>query len=154
MTALPLGAAPGYVQVVTTEATSSASATPSVTLPSQGAAAVAAGTRGPFFSDATLEGTHVRIFTDQLVHGVAVQIARLLDEVDRTLDRVAALLAAISIGGIVLAALLGLLISRAAVAPSRLTETAERVTATRDPSERIATPGGRDELGGSRRAST
>ena len=46
-----------------------------------------------------------------------------------------------------LAALLGLLISRAAVAPvSRLTETAERVT-TRDPSERIASPGGRDELG-------
>jgi two-component system, OmpR family, sensor histidine kinase MprB len=148
VTAPPLGAAPGYVQVVTAEGDIFRLRDAEVTLPSQGAAAVAAGTRGPFFSDATLEGTHVRIFTDQLVNGFAVQIARPLDEVDRTLDRVAALLAAISIGGIALAALLGLLISRAAVAPvSRLTETAERVTATRDPSERIATPGGRDELG-------
>jgi two-component system sensor histidine kinase MprB len=79
--------------------------------------------------------------------GIAVQIARSLDEVDRTLDQVAVLLTAISAGGIALAALLGLLISRTAVSPvRRLTETAERVTATRDLSQRIATTG-RDELG-------
>ena len=56
-------------------------------------------------------------------------------------------LVALSLGGIALAAFLGVLIARTAVSPvRRLTETAERVTKTRDLSERIAAPG-RDELG-------
>jgi two-component system, OmpR family, sensor histidine kinase MprB len=147
VSAPPLGAAPGYVQVVTDDGEIFRLRDAELNLPSEGAALVAAGRRRPFFSEATLGGTHVRIFTKQLASGIAVQIARPLDEVDRTLDRVAALLVAISIGGVAFAALLGLLISRAAVAPvRRLTETAERVTATRDPSERIVATG-RDELG-------
>jgi two-component system, OmpR family, sensor histidine kinase MprB len=89
----------------------------------------------------------MRIWTTQYADGIALQIARPLDEVDKTLDRLAGYLTAISLGGIALAALLGVLIARTAIAPvRRLTETAERVTATRDLSERIDAPG-RDELG-------
>ena len=114
VSAPPLGAAPGYVQVVTDDGEIFRLSDAELNLPSEGAALVAAGRRRPFFSEATLDGTHVRIFTKQLASGIAVQIARPLDEVDRTLDRVAALLVAISIGGVAFAALLGLLISRAA----------------------------------------
>ena len=118
-----------------------------IPLPSAGAVEVAAGTRDPFFENATVADTHVRILTVQYAPGIAVQIARPLDEVDRTLNRLAGFLTAISAAGIALAALLGLLVSRTAVAPvRRLTETAEHVTATRDLSQRIATPG-KDELG-------
>ena len=143
----PLGGAPGYVQVVTGAGEIHRAPDAKLTLPSENAAEVARGRRRAFFSEATVEGTHIRILTTQYAPGVAVQIARPLDETDRTLDRVAALLTTISVGGIALAALLGLLISRAAVAPvSRLTETAERVTATRDLTQRIATTT-RDEIG-------
>jgi two-component system sensor histidine kinase MprB len=142
-----LGGAGGYAQLVTAGGSVIRRPDAKIPLPSQGARQVADGRRGPFFEDASVRGTHVRIFTTQYAPGIAVQIARPLDEVDRTLDRLAGYLIAISLGGVALAALLGLLISRTAVAPvRRLTETAERVTATRDLSERIDAPG-RDELG-------
>jgi two-component system sensor histidine kinase MprB len=142
-----LGGAGGYAQLVTAGGGVYRLPNARIPLPSGRAREVAAGTREPFFEDATVAGVHVRILTVRYAPGIAVQIARPLDEVDRTLDRLAGFLAAISAGGIALAGLLGLLISRTAVSPvRRLTETAERVTATRDLSQRIASPG-RDELG-------
>lgn len=142
-----LGGAGGYAQLVTASGGVYRRPDAKIPLPSQGARHVADGTRDPFFEDATVAGTHVRIITVQYAPGIAIQIARPLDEVDRTLDRLAGFLTAISAGGIALAALLGLLVSRTAVSPvRRLTETAEHVTATRDLSQRIATPG-KDELG-------
>ena len=142
-----LGGAGGYAQLVTGSGGVYRRPDAKIPLPSQGARHVADGTRDPFFEDATVAGTHVRILTVQYAPGIAIQIARPLDEVDRTLDRLAGFLTAISAGGIALAALLGLLVSRTAVSPvRRLTETAEHVTATRDLSQRIATPG-KDELG-------
>ena len=142
-----LGGAGGYAQLVTASGDAYRLPNARIPLPTDGAEEVAAGTREPFFRDATVAGTHARIFTVRYAPGIAVQIARPLDEVDRTLDRLAGFLTAISAGGIALAALFGLLVSRTAMAPvRRLTETAERVTATRDLSQRIAAPG-RDELG-------
>ena len=142
-----LGGAGGYAQLVLANGEVIRRPDAEIELPKTGASSVALGAREPFFSDATIRGTHVRILTEQLTPGIAVQIARPLDEVDRTLDRLAAFLTAISAGGIAFAAFLGLMISRAAVAPvRRLTETAERVSATRDLSQRIAFTG-RDELG-------
>jgi two-component system, OmpR family, sensor histidine kinase MprB len=142
-----LGGAGGYAQLVTAGGGVYRLPNARIALPSERAREVAAGAREPFFEDATVAGVHVRILTVRYAPGIAVQIARPLDEVDRTLDRLAGFLAAISAGGIALAGLLGLLISRTAVSPvRRLTETAERVTATRDLSQRIASPG-RDELG-------
>ena len=141
------GGAGGYAQLVTSRGDVIRNPDAKIPLPSAGAREVAGGSREPFFEDATVAGTHLRILTLRYAPGIAIQIARPLDEVDKTLDRLAGYLTAIAVGGIVLAALLGLLISRTAVSPvRRLTETAERVTATRDLSQRIAAPG-RDELG-------
>src|SRR2546421_292518 len=64
-----------------------------------------------------------------------------------TMHRVTLFLLLIAAGGIAVAAALGLLVSRAALAPvRRLTTATETVTATGDLSERID-PGGHDELG-------
>ena len=57
------------------------------------------------------------------------------------------MLAIVVLGGIALAAALGLLVSRAALVPvRRLTGAAERVARTQDLGHRIP-PGGQDELG-------
>jgi two-component system, OmpR family, sensor histidine kinase MprB len=141
-----LGGAGGYAQLVTANGVFRLPDA-KIPLPSEGAREVAAGTREPFFENATVADTHVRILTAKYAPGIAIQIARPLDEVDKTLDRLAGYLTAISAAGIALAAFLGLLVSRTAVSPvRRLTETAEHVTATRDLSQRIESPG-KDELG-------
>jgi two-component system sensor histidine kinase MprB len=90
----------------------------------------------------------VYTFPAQTISGqtVSVQVARSLSEVDRTLRRMRIFLILIAAGGIAIAAALGLLVSRAALAPvRRLTEASEKVAATRDLSERIDAEG-RDEL--------
>jgi two-component system sensor histidine kinase MprB len=99
-----------------------------------------------YISDATISGHHMRVLTTPL-SGVALQVGRDLGEVNHTLHRVGLLLILIVLGGIGVAAALGLLVSRAALAPvRRLTETTERVTETGDLSERIEA-GSKDELG-------
>jgi two-component system sensor histidine kinase MprB len=79
----------------------------------------------------------------------ALQVARPLTEVNRTLHRITTFLILIAVGGIGVAAALGLLVSRAALAPvRRLTDTTEAVTETRDLSQRIESTGtSQDELG-------
>jgi len=78
--------------------------------------------------------------------GIALQIARNLGEVNHTLHRVTIFLVVIALGGIAVAAGLGLAVSQAALRPvRRLTETAENVTETGDLSQRIETSGD-DEL--------
>lgn len=110
----------------------------------------------PFFSDATIDGVHVRILTTRVSgrggETYALQIARTLDEVDSSLARIRRWLIFVAVGGVALAVGLGLLVARAALAPvRRLTRAAEDVTETRDLSRRIEVTG-RDEL--SRMAST
>jgi two-component system sensor histidine kinase MprB len=79
--------------------------------------------------------------------GAAVQIVRPLTEVDKSLGRIMNLLILIAGSGIAIAAALGLIVSRAALAPvRRLTAATENVTQTGDLSERID-DSGRDELG-------
>ncbi len=101
----------------------------------------------PFYEDAHVQGTHVRVLTLPLGHGYAVQVARSLEEVDGTLGRIKRWLIALALVGIGLAAALGLLVARAVLAPvQRLTRAAEGVSQTRDLSQRIDAAGGRDEL--------
>ena len=109
--------------------------------------------REEVYEDATVEGTHVRVLTLPLREpGYALQVARSLEEVDSVLRRTRRLLFALALAGIALAALLGLLVARAVLAPvQRLTRTAEEVSETRDLSRRIDASG-TDEL--SRLAST
>ena len=101
----------------------------------------------PFYEDASVEGTHVRVLTIPLgEEGYALQVARSLEEVDRSLSRIRRWLLAIALVGIGLAAALGLAVARAVLAPvQRLTRTAEEVSETRDLSRRIESSG-TDEL--------
>ena len=100
----------------------------------------------PFYEDAHVEGTHVRVLTLPLGGGYAVQVARSLEEVDSILGKIKRWLIALALVGIALAAGLGLLVARAVLAPvQRLTRTAEDVSETRDLSRRIDASG-TDEL--------
>jgi two-component system sensor histidine kinase MprB len=113
--------------------------------------AVAAGTGKSFLSDASVSHKKVRVLTvpvrDFSGHTYALQVARNLSEVTHALGRIRLFLILIAAGGIALAAGLGLLVSRAALAPvRRLTSATEKVTRTGDLSERIA-GSGPDELG-------
>lgn len=113
--------------------------------------AVAAGKRGPYFTDGTVGERHARIYTVFLVPtedgGVALQFVRSLDDVERTLKRLRLILLLVVGGGIVAGAAGGALVSRSALVPvRRLTGAAERIAETGDPSERVEDHGGRDEL--------
>jgi two-component system sensor histidine kinase MprB len=145
----PLGEAGGYPQLVRAE--------DGATFRPEGATAplpvnknvldVAEGNREDFMMDSRVDGTHVRVLTFPYVPGYAIQVARPLSEVDHTLDRIRLFLILIAAGGIAVAAALGLLVARAALAPvRRLTTATENVTETGDLSERIES-GGQDEIG-------
>jgi len=93
-----------------------------------------------------VDGTHVRVLTTGTPFG-AVQVARPLDEVDSVLDRVLIVLIVVGLAGIALAAGLGALVARTALAPiARFTRRTEALTADPDLSKRME-EGGRDELG-------
>src|SRR5262249_39107315 len=109
--------------------------------------AAAKGENGRFFSDARAFGTDWRVYTIRAGNGYALPLARSLGEVNHTLSRVGILLIVIALGGIGVAAGLGLVVAQAALLPvRRLTEATEHVTETGDLSERIE-PVGQDELG-------
>jgi two-component system, OmpR family, sensor histidine kinase MprB len=142
-----LGGAAGYPQIVTDDGRRLRPPGETASLPvGEEVLQVAAGERDKFLDDATVGGTHVRYITVPYGPAFALQLARPLTEVDDSLERIRTLLLIISLGGIGAAAALGLVVTRAALAPvRRLTETTERVTETGDLSERIETRG-RDEL--------
>jgi two-component system, OmpR family, sensor histidine kinase MprB len=107
---------------------------------------VANGSSGSFFQDQHVQGTHVRVLTFPYQPGWALQVLRPLDEVDTALSRLRIFLFVVALSGIALAAALGLIVSRAAIAPvARLTRATEHVTETGDLSERIPAEG-QDEL--------
>jgi two-component system, OmpR family, sensor histidine kinase MprB len=144
-----LGGATGYAQLVQPGGQVLRSDAVGPGLPVSGATrAVAAGKRKAFFSDATVAGTRVRMLTERAPLGAGVwQVALPLTDVNSTLSRLELVLAAVCLGGIALAAALGLLVSRAALVPvRRLTHAAERVTRTQDLGHRIQA-GEADELG-------
>jgi len=118
-----------------------------VTLPtSKHVRQVAEGRRGTYFSDAKVKGTHVRIITTPIADGWALQVARSLGEVDHSLARIRLWLLLVTLGGIGIAAALGLGVARTALAPvRRLTEATEHVTETQDLSRRMSAQGS-DEL--------
>jgi two-component system sensor histidine kinase MprB len=142
-----LGGAAGYMQAVRSDGSTFRQPGADIPIPvSARVREVAAGEADPFFTDETIDGAHVRVLTFPVGPDLALQILRPLNEVDSTLDRLRTLLILIALGGIGLAVTLGLLVSRAAIAPvSRLTRATERVTETGDLSERIDARG-TDEL--------
>jgi two-component system, OmpR family, sensor histidine kinase MprB len=145
-----LGGAPGYLQVVFLDAGAYHVQRPGyepAPLPVDNRVRSVVAGGHPFFRDATLAGSHVRIYTAQIASNAALQIALSLKETDDVLGRLRWILLAVAGGGVGVAALLGLLVSRAALAPvRRLTTTTEEIAATRDLSRRVEA-GSRDELG-------
>jgi two-component system sensor histidine kinase MprB len=108
--------------------------------------AVASGRVDKRFRDATIHGQHVRVITLPAAPGVAVQLTRSLAEVDRNLADLRLRLILAGLGGVALAAALGLLVARSALRPvRRLTEAAEHVAETQDLSASIDVHG-RDEV--------
>jgi two-component system sensor histidine kinase MprB len=143
-----LGGATGYVQLFRSNGQVLRSETNGSLLPVTAATrAVAAGRREAFFSDATVGRTDVRILTERAPEGGVWQVALPLSDVDSTLTHLKLVLVLVCLGGVALAAALGLLVSRAALVPvRRLTGAAERVARTQDLGHRIQASE-EDELG-------
>ncbi|CAN5609312.1 ATP-binding protein [soil metagenome] len=143
----PLGGRSVYAQIVRADGRLVRPRGPRTDLGALGGArAIAAGDREPFFTDRNTAGLHLRVYTDRLERGEALQVARPLDDVDATLSQLALILALVSLAGISLAGIAGYFVSRVAVAPvDRLRRAAVEVASTRDLSRRIDASGD-DEL--------
>jgi two-component system sensor histidine kinase MprB len=141
------GGASGYVQFVQPDGSVRRPPGETQALPVDARARHVASTgKGRYFSEARVGGVHLRLLTTADADGGAVQIARPLSEVDHSLSRLRFVLVVIGLAGIALAALLGALVARAALAPvARFTRRTEALTADPDPSHRLEA-GGRDEL--------
>ena len=112
--------------------------------------AVAAGTRSETFRTIGAAGGPVRMVTAPLGDGAAVQIALPLSGVDAQLNQIGLELLVAGAAGVLCSAFLGWWVTRTALRPvARLTETAERITATKDLAHRldVGTRADRDELG-------
>ncbi len=138
-----LGAAGGYTQFVDTQRRVVLTPGERVRLPvSAVELAVAGGTQGLTLRDATVNGVHMRIATAPGSNGVALQVARPLDETDSLLATLRWVLVGIDIAGVLLAIGLGLLAARPALRPvDRLIEATEHVASTRDLRRRIEVHG-------------
>ena len=144
----PFGGVGGYAQIVTPEgAVASPGELPPGLPADERARGVAAGREDAYLTDAVVDGIHVRVLTAPLEPGTALQLARSLEDVDRILHRLRLVMIGVALGGIALAAGLGLVVTRATLRPvRRLTETTEHVAATHDLSSRIEMES-KDELG-------
>ncbi|MFB6812661.1 sensor histidine kinase [Streptomyces sp. NPDC056387] len=111
--------------------------------------AVAAGRHAPFYTDIVHAGHPARMLTTDYAKGRALQVALRADTVEDGIEEAARWLALIGAAGVLVAAGLGYWVSRTGLAPvTRLTATAERIAATRDPRHRIELPppGREDEI--------
>ena len=142
------GASSAYAQVVTGRGAVWAPAGDRGLLPGTAAAAqVAAGQRGSYYTEATINGVHAMVLTTPVAPGLAVQLAVPLSAVDQELGGIGATLALLSAAGVGLAALAGWGVARAGLAPvGRLAAVAEQVTETGDPGRRVEVDRA-DELG-------
>jgi len=142
------GTSSAYAQVVTGQGAVRAPAGDSRLLPGTAAAAqVAAGQRGSYYAETTINGVHAMVLTTPVAPGLAVQLAVPLSAVDQELGGIGATLALLSAAGVGLAALAGWGVARAGLAPvGRLAAVAEQVTATGDPGRRVEVDRA-DELG-------
>jgi two-component system sensor histidine kinase MprB len=143
-----LGGAGGLVQTVdgTGDIRTGPDTTPIPLI--DGATEVATGQKEPFFADVDVNGTALRVYTTQLNRGVALQVARPLTETNAVVGDMRLALLVTALVGVLVAAVLGLVVARAALRPvRRLTQAAEDVAQTHDLSRRIETTTGNDEVG-------
>jgi two-component system sensor histidine kinase MprB len=145
----PFGAASGYVELISPEGQvfvpgGQGSSSPKIALTASDRAIAADG--GSRLSERSVDGVKLRVLTSGTGAGGAVLIAQPLTEVDHELGHLLLILALIGAGGVVLAALLGALVARTALAPiGRFTQRTESLTGNLDLSRRLEVQG-RDEL--------
>jgi two-component system, OmpR family, sensor histidine kinase MprB len=144
----PLGGAGGLVQTVDDRGQIRTGPDTTEIPLIDGTTEVAAGTKEPFFADVDVDGTPLRVYTTQLNRDVALQVARPLTETDAVVSDMGLVLLVTAVVGVLVAAVLGLVVARAALRPvRRLTEAVEEVAETHDLSRRIETTTGNDEVG-------
>lgn len=134
------GGAPGYFQFVQADGTVVAGDAGTPKLPVDARAREVAKTgSGRYFRDVTVNGTRLRVLTvADSGDGQAVQVARPLTEVDNVLHDLLVTYLVFGAAGILLAALLGGVIGRTALAPIRsFTARTEAVTGAPDTSLRL-----------------
>src|SRR5215207_2613778 len=139
------GGAAGVIQIVRADGSR---AGPGQSIPlDEDIRAVARGKRETLLTDKDVEGSHLRVLVRQAPEpGVALLIARPLDEVDGVLRRLLRILAAVVAGGAGLGIALGAVVARSALGPvRRFTQRTEDLIDDPDPSHRLDVHG-RDEL--------
>jgi two-component system sensor histidine kinase MprB len=95
--------------------------------------AVASATTGQFFTDMTESGHHLRVLVTGVPGSGALMVALPLADVDHALSSQLLLLVLIAAGGVALAALLGILVARTALAPiGRFTRRTESIASRAD----------------------
>jgi two-component system sensor histidine kinase MprB len=146
----PFGAPSGYVEFISPQGRAyvpggQGSASKTIALDA-GDRAIAARGSGSSLTERTVAGTKLRVLTTGTGSSGAVLVAEPLMEVEHELSRLLLILALIGAGGVVLAALLGALVARTALAPiGRFTQRTESLTGNLALSRRLEVKG-RDEL--------
>ncbi len=146
----PFGAASGYVQFISPEGAvqvpGGQGASPTKIAITAQDRAIATSGSGRSVTDRSVKGTQLRVLTLGIGPRGSVLVARPLTEVEHELSRLLLILALIGGGGIVLAAILGTLVARTALAPiARFTRRTETLTGNLDLSRRLDVEG-HDEL--------
>ncbi|HEY4812048.1 MAG TPA: HAMP domain-containing sensor histidine kinase, partial [Solirubrobacteraceae bacterium] len=146
----PFGGASGYVQFISAQGRvfvpgGQGTAPTRIGLSAHDGVIAAAG-RGSSFTDRIVKGTKLRVLTLGTGAAGAVLVAQPLTEVGHELSHLLLILVLIGVGGVLLAALLGTLVARTALAPiARFTQRTESLTGSLDLSRRLEVKG-RDEL--------
>jgi two-component system sensor histidine kinase MprB len=146
----PFGAASGYVELIDSGGQvfvpGGQGAASSRILPSAEDRRIASAGSGSALSDRRVAGTELRVLTLGTGRGSALLIARPLSEVEHELGHLLLILVLIGGAGIALAAVIGMLVARTALAPvARFTRDTEELTDRMDLSRRLEVRG-RDEL--------
>jgi two-component system, OmpR family, sensor histidine kinase MprB len=144
-----LGGAEGYAQIVCADGRVMRPPGAAVALPVSAATrrVARAGGGAPVLASTHVGATHVRVLTTALSDGGgAVEVARPLTEVDHALRNILIVLAVVAAAGIAIAAALGALVARAALAPVvRFMDRTEEIASRPGSVERIEATGD-DEL--------
>ncbi len=142
------GAPPSLAQLLDKRGTVLAARTSQVPIPvTSSDRELAANGGDATLDDVKVDGTELRVLTQPLATGGAIQLARSLEDTNQTLHTLIIILALVSAGGIALAAALGPVVARTALAPAgEVSDAAEEVARTHDLTHRIEVRGD-DELG-------
>lgn len=114
--------------------------------PTTNAAAIAA-TGGSEYQTFIVDNSMIRALTVNLQPGLALQVARSVDEIQSSLDRLRSLLLIAGIGGVIFAIVLGALVAERGLVPlRRLAKNLEDSARDRDLSHRVPEQGGAESV--------